>query len=385
MDGKGKQKVRIFGLFLGVMVLIAGICFGRTIRQQENLKQQEQEIFVIYPEKAEALQENISYYHNKLVQDDFLCMLAVILVIIGFGFTLCVLNKIHNEKLRKQTESELDYIYEQLAGLQNGKQEIEPFSEETDSQKFESVCDKLKELGCDISIMRNRLREEENSTKALITDISHQLKTPLASIRMCHELVESSDLSEEERRSFMDSETRKIHKMEALLDELVKLSRLENSMIQIKTEPCSLKNTIREAVSQVYSKAGAKNIEIDVVMMEEDIQLLCDKQWTAEAFANIIENAIKYSEANASIHIRVDTLVSSVLIQIEDEGIGIPEGEVNEIFKRFYRGSNAREMTKEGAGVGLYLARSIIEQQGGTIVAKRKSTRGTIFKITLPL
>lgn len=216
MDGKGKQKVRIFGLFLGVMVLIACICFGRIIRQQENLEHQEQELSVIYPEKAEALQENISYYHNKSVQDDLLCMSAMILVIIGFGFTLCVLNKIHNEKLRKQTESELDYIYEQLAGLQNGKEEIESFKEETDSQKFESVCDKLKELGCDISIMRKRLREEENSTKALITDISHQLKTPLASIRMCHELAESSDLSEEERRSFMDSETRKIHKMEAL-------------------------------------------------------------------------------------------------------------------------------------------------------------------------
>ncbi len=221
-------------------------------------------------------------------------------------------------------------------------------------------------------------------TDFLIILISHQLKTPLASIRMSHELSLSSDLSEEERQSFMETETQEILKMEALLDELVKLSRLENSMIQIKSEKCSMKKTISEAVSQIYIKANAKNIEI-CVDMEHDVETLHDHKWTVEALVNILENAVKYSTQRTMININVSCLVNHVLIQVEDEGIGIPEGEVHEIFKRFYRGSNAKDIVKEGAGVGLYLARSIIEQQGGTIVAKRNNGAGTIFQIMLPL
>lgn len=103
-----------------------------------------------------------------------------------------------------------------------------------------------------------------------------------------------------------------------------------------------------------------------------------------EALVNILENAVKYSEPGTSISIRASFLPNSVLLEIEDEGIGIQEEEVHKIFKRFYRGSRAKELVKEGAGVGLYLARNIIEQQGGTIIAKRKPERGTIFKIVLP-
>lgn len=109
-----------------------------------------------------------------------------------------------------------------------------------------------------------------------------------------------------------------------------------------------------------------------------------------EALSNILENAVKYSEKGTTIHIGVSCLVNHVLIQIEDEGIGIPEGEQHEIFKRFYRGSNVKNTIKEGAGVGLYLARSIIEKQGGTIAAKRNHGKrnhgkGTTFLITLLL
>lgn len=119
--------------------------------------------------------------------------------------------------------------------------------------------------------------------------------------------------------------------------------------------------------------------------IEHDMEIIHDHKWTVEALVNILDNAVKYSEKGTTISILVNCLVNHILIQIEDEGIGIPEGEQNEIFKRFYRGSNVKNITKEGAGVGLYLARSIIEQQGGSIVAKRKNSRGTIFQITLPL
>lgn len=384
MDRKGKQKISLAGLFLCVILLIV-MFFGGNMAHERHIRDlQKKEISVIYPEIAEELQENIIYYEKQTMGDDILTMAAILVVVIGFGTAVSLWGSRKSSSQKRENEAEWKYIYERLLRFQNGNEEALSFQGETDSQSFEDVCEKLNDLLHYITAIKSRLQEEENSTKALITDISHQLKTPLASIRMSHELAESTDLSEEERRSFMDSETKEILKMEELLDELVKLSRLENSMIQIKAEPGSVKNTICEAVSRIYLKAGARNIEI-CVDMEEDVNVPHDHKWTVEALANIIENAVKYSKPETSVHIAVELLASNVLIQIEDEGIGIPEGEVNAIFKRFYRGSNAKEIAKEGAGVGLYLARSIIEQQGGTIVAKRKSKNGTIFKITLPL
>ena len=384
MDRKGKQKISFICLVLGAIALFAILFFWKTSYDVKIFEEEKKELSTIYPELSEELSENVSYYSAKNIQTDFWVMLVImfliVILLIGTYFIFTSINK----KMFKEMENELNYIFEQLLCFQNGNFNMLPLPEESSSHKFGDVYEKLKELGFCFSDLKEQLGQEENSTKVLITDISHQLKTPLASIRMSHELSLSSDLTEEERQSFIETETQEIHKMEVLLDELVKLSRLENSMIKIKYEKCSIKKTISEAVSQIYIKASAKNIEI-CVDMENDIETLHDHKWTVEALVNILENAVKYSPQMTSVNICVNCLVNHVLIQIEDEGIGIPEGEVHEIFKRFYRGSNAKDIVKDGAGVGLYLARSIIEQQGGCIVAKRKNGSGTIFQIMLPL
>lgn len=384
MDRKGKQKIGFICLIIGVIVLFAAIFFCKEVYEKKISEGQKKELSILYPEFADELSENISYYAAKNMQTDFLIMLAAMLLTVtalaGIYFLLASVNK----RKFTEVENEWNYIYEQLLRFQNGNVDMLPLPEGNGSKKFSDVYDKLRDLGYYFSNLKEQLAQEENSTKALITDISHQLKTPLASIRMSHELSLSSNLSEEERQSFMETETREILKMEALLDELVKLSRLENSMIQIKCEKCSIKKTISEAVSQIYIKAGAKDIKI-CVDMENDVEIMHDHKWTAEALANILDNAVKYSPQTTTVNIYVSCLVNHVLIQVDDEGIGIPEGEVHEIFKRFYRGSNTKDIVKEGAGVGLYLARSIIEQQGGSIIAKRKNGTGTTFQIMLPL
>ena len=226
--------------------------------------------------------------------------------------------------------------------------------------------------------------KEENNTKALITDISHQLKTPLASLRMSYELIRAEKLTDSERKEFEEKEEQEIRKLEVLLEELVNLSRLEHHMIQIKPEIKSFKKTLLDAINQVYMKAHGKKIELEV-KMKEDILIRHDSKWTVEALANVLDNAIKYSEPESYIEVRVTRLTNNLLIEIEDEGIGIQEEELHLIFKRFYRGKEEAKLIKDGAGVGLYLTRSILEQQGGTIIGKRKSEHGTIFKITLPL
>lgn len=259
----------------------------------------------------------------------------------------------------------------------------QPIEYDDRSEEWMNLWENLRELGIYFEGLKERLKEEEESTKALITDISHQLKTPLASLRMSHELVTADHVTEEEREEFQRQEAKEIEKLEMLLAELVNLSRLEKRMIQIKPIPASLKETITDAVSQVYMKARKKEIEIQV-KMDGDMEICHDRKWTAEAITNVLDNAVKYSGRNTMITVCVQHLVNYVLIEVEDEGFGISTEELVKIYQRFYRGDEAREKVKEGSGVGLYLARMILEQQGGTISAKRRPKQGTVFKITLP-
>jgi len=385
MDRKGKQKVKYILWALAAVVIVmafsfCGIGYAGKIREKQM-----QELVVIYPEIERELQDNFSYYQDCIARLELIAVAAVFFLIIFLGCSLVLMERRENRFTIAKYDKEFGLIYEQLLRFQKGNFEILPSLNESRAEGIlENVHDKLRELGYYFSDLKLRLMEEENNTKSLITDISHQLKTPLASISMCHELAKSAELSEEEQKEFLETEAKEIRKMEALLDELVKLSRLENNMIQIKPEKNSLRQTISEAVSQIFIKAHAKNIEI-CVDMEEDAEIFHDRKWTVEALVNILENAVKYSEPMTTVNIRVSYLPVSVILEIEDEGMGIQEEELHQIFKRFYRGSKAKKLTKEGAGIGLYLARNIIEQQGGTIVAKRKSGHGTIFKITLPL
>lgn len=254
---------------------------------------------------------------------------------------------------------------------------------ETSTGEWMHIWESLRELGIYFESLRQSLKKEENHTKSLITDISHQLKTPLASLKMCHELASASQLSQDEQREFQEQEAREIEKLEILLKELVNLSRLETNMIQLDPASASLKDTIARAVSQVYMKAKNKDITIQVEM-EQDLAITHDAKWTGEALVNILDNSIKYSPEHTAVTVRVTALVRNVLIEIEDEGIGIKKEDFTKIYQRFYRGTLAKNMSEEGAGVGLYLARMILERQGGTISAKRRTGKGTVFKVTLP-
>lgn len=384
MDRKSKPEIAKLVLSFLAILLPAGLFSGKLFYEKQLLNLQIKELSTLYPEQAEWLFENLSYYHKKVVRENIWFMGLVIFIELLFFAGFYLYRRQLKKKQTEKMKSELHHLSEKIYAMRSGvKTEVDIFP------KFsfgiiEDIYEQLRELEYDISSMQTQLTEEERRTKSLITDISHQLKTPLASIRMSHDLSLSDDLSKEERRSFLDMETNEILKLEALLDELVKLSRLENNMIQIHPENCSLKDVIREAVSSVFLKAKAKNIEL-LVEIEKDFMLSLDRRWTAEAFTNLIENAVKYSKAGSMVQLRVSPLIQNVLIEIEDDGIGIPEGEQHQIFKRFYRGSNAVLASKEGAGVGLYLARKIIEQHGGTIVVKPKHGQGSIFKITLPL
>ena len=305
-------------------------------------------------------------------------LLTGTLVIVCIGYWDC--------RSREDFRENLLILHESLEQFRRGEFDEIPDYENDDrvnSEEWRKVWESLRELGVYFAALKRACQEEEDSTKALITDISHQLKTPLASLRMSYELVSDYRLTHEERMEFHEQEEKEIEKLEILLKELVNLSRLETHMIQLKPIQASLRKTLAGAVSQIYMKARNKNIELQVEM-EEDMEICHDRKWTEEALVNVLDNGVKYSGEHTKVTVRVKKLVRNVLIEIEDEGIGIQKEELFRIYHRFYRGDRAKKMAEEGAGVGLYLARMILERQGGTISAKTKPEKGAVLRITLP-
>lgn len=247
----------------------------------------------------------------------------------------------------------------------------------------EYLEEKLKEEKIRNQQMENALRREEQETKALITDISHQLKTPVASLKMSYEIVDSTELSREETREFQEKEREDVDRLARLLEAFTQMSKLETGMIRLCPQKASLQKTLAKAVAGVYVKAMEKGISVET--QEFDDILIChDPGWTAEAFANVLDNGVKYAPSGTRITIRVTKMASLVMVEMEDEGPGIPAKERNRIFQRFYRGESESVRRKEGSGVGLYLTRQILERQGGTVCVKNGGNGGSNFVMTLP-
>lgn len=245
------------------------------------------------------------------------------------------------------------------------------------------LAEQLARMGEAFGVLKSKLVEEKENTKGLVTDISHQLKTPVAALELSCELLQDETLDEKERREFLERSGRETRRLGQLVETLSNLSRLEADMITLSPKEADLKETLIRAVNGVYMKAEKKEIEIELRDFAA-VRIVHDVRWTAEAVSNVLDNAVKYSPPGTKIQIRVNTLVSYVVIEVEDEGIGIPKSEYAEVFKRFYRGRCAAVEKEEGAGVGLYLVRKILEGQGGSVRALKALSGGTIMQMMLP-
>lgn len=246
----------------------------------------------------------------------------------------------------------------------------------------------LNSLAENLSMTREWATAEKEETKALVTDISHQLKTPVAALRTSFDILESQELTLEEREEFGQRCKNQILRLQELVTELVNISRMENGLIAIhKTEQCIFE-TIVLAINRIWQMAQEKDIEV-VLEADEQMQkrkIWHDEKWLSEAIINILENAVKYSKEHTMITIRMIQMNLFLRIEIQDEGIGIPKEERNQIFKRFYRGKNEIVQTSPGSGVGLYLARKILEQHQGTITVSSPIGQkyGSIFVLQIP-
>lgn len=221
---------------------------------------------------------------------------------------------------------------------------------------------------------------ERDQVMELISDLSHQLKTPLANIIMNTELLQDASPDEERRAEFLAHTRDQADKLQWLMADLLKASRLENGMIRFDAGYTGIRGTIARAVSAVFAQVSAKRLEL-VTTEFKDIRLWHNPKWTAEAMTNILENAVKYSPEGSSIKITLEELEIYAKVTIADEGIGIPEKEYNLIFQRFYRGKAVEQ--QEGSGLGLYLAQLILKREKGYITVSSEEGAGSRFSLFL--
>lgn len=256
-------------------------------------------------------------------------------------------------------------------------------------EKERRIFDTLDSFGGHLDMMSRQIAIEKEEIKSLVTDISHQLKTPVAAIKTCFELLQRDGLAQEERKEFAERCNQQLQGLENLLADLLNISRMETGMIQIKKEDEVVFDTLVEAINRVYLKAEEKEIciEMDAGEKWNSLRVMHDRKWLCEAFINILENAVKYSFPKTNITICMMKRTSFLRIEVQDQGIGIQKREFNDIFKRFYRGRSEYVKHQPGSGIGLYLTREIIIRHGGTITvssAGPNNRGGSKFVIQLP-
>ena len=375
--GKRKRIALAAGLFF--LTLLAGLFlteraarqeYENTARQMEALTRQAPEEEAVFAgiltgktvednEAAAKTGKELLEKYGYELKDSFGAgalpgMAGGMALILAAGLAACAGLAWHSMRLKREARERADYLEEKLK------------EETVRNQKMEA-----------------ELRREEQETKSLITDISHQLKTPVASLKMSYEIEDSTELSAEETEEFRRKEREDVERLEHLLQAFTQMSKLETGMIRLKPEKAGVKATLARAVAGAYAKAVDKNISIETEEFT-DVAVVHDPGWTAEAVGNVLDNGVKYAPAGTCITIRVSELISYVMIEVEDEGPGIPAEEQPRIFQRFYRGKAEAVRKAEGSGVGLYLTRRILEEQGGTVCVKNGRTGGSKFVITLP-
>ncbi len=248
-----------------------------------------------------------------------------------------------------------------------------------DESELSKLQSKLMRYLTTSSISEKKLREEKENIEELITNISHQTKTPLTNIMMYSELLgEKADGELKEYAEEIHSQSRKL---EDLITALVKMSRLETGIFRLQPETNSLMTVLKRAYDQALPKAKLKNIEL-ILSEGTDAKANIDLKWTTEAVFNIIDNAIKYSGEGTDIKLKINTFEMFSSISVEDHGIGIEEEEIPKLFARFYRSRQVSD--NEGIGVGLYLARQLAEEQGGYIKVKSAPGKGSTFELFFP-
>lgn len=269
--------------------------------------------------------------------------------------------------LRSEMSELSDYIDKAL----DGNLEITEF----DEKELSKIKSKLIKFLYASQVKEAKINTEKSKTKDLIADISHQTKTPITNLSLYISLLE-----EDPKDEYLEIIKYELNKLEFLIQNLVKSSRLESDIISLQKHQANLKDIVEDALREFKVILSEKDISIN--LKDEDLIFNLDERWLKEAIHNLVDNAIKYSPNGSTINISVYKSYLNYNLDIENECKEISEEILPKIFERFYRGKNS--VSKDGLGLGLYIAREIIEKHGGNIRASLDENR-IKFSVDFPL
>lgn len=289
--------------------------------------------------------------------------------------TICLLAAItlvlHNHKKTKKIMDTLDKM---LTSAMNGN-----FHESTfDESRLSALETKFSHYFSSSALSTQNIAAEKDRIKALVGDIAHQTKTPLANLLLYAELLQEEPLSPE-AAAYADTLHLQAEKLHFLIDTLLKMSRLENGMITLSPKKSPLSPMLEQVKQQFASKAAEKGLSLS--LEQTSVSACFDAKWTSEALCNVVDNAIKYTE-KGSITLSVVPYEMFIRIDVADTGTGIMEEEQAKIFSRFYR--SEKNAKQDGVGIGLYLAREILKKEGGYIKITSEVGKGSVFSLFLP-
>lgn len=387
------KKVIFIGLFILIVSIILNIIISIKICKNYQIKVDElvasitgtliknvdDNVFV----KDIINKENIDIGNEYLKNNDIIIsellinkkmlktkILFVNFITVSFIFTLFLITLFY---YKKEQNKKLDCLNDYMNNILNddyslGIRDYEEGNLSILKNYIYKMTIKLKEQ-TDLAVSQKKGLEN------ILSDISHQIKTPLTSMYVINDILESDNLTKKEKNEFLNKNRSQLERIERLVVSLLNLSRLENGFIKLKREKIKANKLIEESLESILIPIELKNQS--VIFNIDDVILNVDLYWTVEAINNIIKNAYEHTPDNGVIKISVEDNPLYTEIIIEDNGSGIPKKDLPHIFERFYTGSN----NKNSIGIGLNMAKKIIELQNGTINVSSEVNKYTLFNI----
>lgn len=278
-------------------------------------------------------------------------------------------------KLRKDVDKFAGQMEQSLDAIVEGESEAEVFEDSL----FAKLQEKLLRTNHIFALREQKNEKEREQLQSLISDIAHQSRIPLANQKIYLDLL-AEEVHSEEGMQALDSLAHQTGRLQFLMESMIKLSRMESGIIQIRKKPQDLMETIRKAVAGIVVEASKKNQQLSV---DGPTQLIVmhDAKWTTEAIGNVLENAVKYTGEDGQIRVTVRRQEIFTVVEVTDTGRGIAVERQAQIFGRFYREPEVHD--RPGIGIGLYLTRKIMEAQDGYVDVVSKPGVGATFRLHL--
>ena len=308
---------------------------------------------------------NINKLKNKMVLGNIIFVVSVI--------TIYVLINLY---FYKKEDKRLNDISNYINNILNNDYSLD--IREYDEDSISALKNYIYKITIKLRNMSEYSQKEKEYLEVALSDISHQLKTPLTSIMVMNELLENKNLEESKRKECQQKSKQQLEKIQWLITSLLKISQIDSGTIKLKKENVDAKVLIDKTLEPLIIQIEAKSITL-VKDIEEKLEIICDENWTVEALINVIKNAYEHTEKEGTIKITVQGNPIYNEIKIEDSGSGIKEEDINHIFERFYKGKS----NKESIGIGLNMSKTIIEKQNGTIEVQSTEGVGTCFTIKM--